>query len=213
MVIYYQKHLIYRFFRGRPRLLIVLDACRFDTLIENLHILNGFKLSVKKVLSAGSCTREWLKKTFTKPLDVVYITANPWVRLVFPDKSPFKEIVDLSARFWDEKLGTVRAEYVNLVALRYILRGENLIVHYLQPHPPLITKTWLLDGDSPPHAAGLKIYRMAARNKIAREEFRRVYTENLRYILRCAKMLIEAALKHGYRVVITSDHSELIGVY
>jgi hypothetical protein len=93
------------------------------------------------------------------------------------------------------------------------LRGENIIVHYLQPHPPFVVKTWLRDEDGPPHLAGSKIYEIAARSRNARREFKRSYIENLRYALRNAKKLAYVASRLGYRGVITSDHSELLGTY
>ena len=52
--------------------IIVLDACRYDALAQ---LIPG----TKKVLSAGSCTPEWFKNTFTEHYDYVYITANPHI--------------------------------------------------------------------------------------------------------------------------------------
>jgi len=208
-----QKELIYKHLSNSRSLLIVLDACRYDSFLENRHVLGGLRLRVFRTYSSGSCTRDWLLNTFTEPINAVYVAANPWVALLFKDSKVFKAIDDVSARFWDEKLGTVRAEHVNMVALKYLIKGENLIVHYLQPHPPFITKTWLRDNESPASLAGSKIYELAARSGKARREFKRAYTENLRYVLKYAKKLARVALNLGYNVVITSDHSELLGTY
>jgi len=166
-----------------------------------------------KVWGVASCTKDWLLKTFTEPLNVVYVTANPWVMLVHGETGKFKRIVDVSAMFWDDGLGTVRAEHVNFVASKYLLRGENVIVHYLQPHPPFVVNTWLRDAVSQPEVAGSKIYDLAARSEKARMEFRRAYVENLRYVLRNVKRLVETALRYKYQVVVTSDHSEILGEY
>jgi len=202
-----QKALIYRFLSGRRRLLIVLDACRYDCLQDSSDLLARFEVRMEKVLSAGGCTKDWLIRTFTKPLpDVIYVSANPWVIRLLANKGMFKRVIDVSSRFWDSRYDTVRAEHVNLVALRYLLRGENLIVHYLQPHLPFISNTWL-------RGRGRKIYKLVSSNAAARREFRRAYMKNLRYALRCATTLADAALKLGYRVVMTSDHAELLGVY
>ncbi len=217
-----QKYFIYKFLNSSKRLLIVLNACRYDALLDNIQILYPLKVRVTKVLSSGSCTKDWLLNTFTKPIDAVYVSANPlayhilrkggWKGRTF--LNPFKRVVDVSVRFWDEKLGTVKAEYVNLMAIRYLLKGENVIVHYIQPHPPFVARTWLKDiGTSLKELVKTPIYKLASVNKVARREFRRAYIENLRYVLRNAKKLIQAALRLGYRVVITSDHSELPGTY
>jgi len=208
-----QKELIYKHLSNSRSLLIVLDACRYDSFLENRHVLGGLRLKVIRTYSSGSCTRDWLLNTFTEPINAVYVTANPWVALLFKDSKVFKTIDDVTARFWDEKLGTVRAEHVNLAAIKHLIKGENLIVHYLQPHPPFITKTWLRDNESPARLAGSKIYEFAAKSRKARREFKRAYIENLRYVLRYAKRLTQTGLKLGYKVVITSDHSELLGTY
>ena len=208
-----QKKMIYDFLAGSKRLLIVLDACRFDALVENIDLLDGLKYTVSRVRSEGSCTSEWLLKTFTEPLDAVYVSANPWVPKLLGGSGVFGEIVDVSARYWDDGVGTVRAEYVNVVATRYLFKGKNVVVHYLQPHPPFVVDTWLRDGASPKHLTGSRIYELATRNGVARREFRRAYIENLRYVLRRAKSLVHVALRLGYLVAITSDHGELFGVY
>jgi len=208
-----QKQLIYKFLNGRKRLLIVLDACRYDSLLENKDVLHPIRSSIAKVYSSGSCTHDWLLNTFTKPINAVYVAANPWVKLLHGKTGMFRAIDDVSARFWDEKLGTVRAEHVNMVTLKHLIKGENLIVHYLQPHPPFITKIWLRDNESPASLAGSKIYELAAKSEEARREFKRAYIENLRYVLKYAKRLTQTALKLGYKVIITSDHSELLGTY
>ncbi|RLF21472.1 MAG: hypothetical protein DRN15_07865 [Thermoprotei archaeon] len=208
-----QRELIYDYFKERKRLLIILDACRPDFLLNYLGVLDEFEVSFERVISSGSNTNEWLTRTFTEPMDVVYVTANPWSRVVLRDKSVFKALVDVSARFWDKELGTVRAEYVNLMALRYLLRGENIMVHYMQPHAPFVCKTWLRGTYTGPIAAAKTIYRLASRSLRARREFIRAYAKNLVYVLKVAKKLIRSALRFNYRIVLTSDHSELMGVY
>ena len=181
---------------------------------DSIHILNDFKLEIRKVYSLGSCTTEWLLKTFTKPLNnVVYVSANPWVRLVFKNSKFFKLIDDVSSKFWDSKLGTVKPEYVNLTAIKYLIRGENVIVHYLQPHPPFIIKTWLRDNESTRYLAGSKIYEIASICREAGREFKRAYVENLKHVLKYVKKLVQTGLRLGYEIAITSDHSELMGVY
>ena len=222
MTVSSQREKIYKFFKDSRALLVVLDACRYDALLDSTHVLCPLKVRVSKVLSSGSCTIDWLLNTFTEPIDAVYVSANPlacyilrkgeWRGRKFP--APFKGVVDVSARFWDGNVGTVRAEYVNLAATRYLLEGENIIVHYIQPHPPFVVETWLRDtGVSLRVLVETPIYQLASTNKVARREFKRAYIENLRYVLGNAKKLIQAALRLGYRVAVTSDHSELLGVY
>ena len=207
-----QRDLIYGFFNGGRRLLIVLDACNYRAFMEKIDLLGNFAYRLTGVLSSACCTSKWLEKTFTEPINAVYVTANPWVPLLLRDKGIMKKIHDVSSRFWDERLGTVRAEHVNMIALKYMMKGENVIVHYLQPHPPFISNTWL-KGDDPPELAGRAIYEKAIRDGKARREFVKAYKDNLAYALKNARRLIQLALKLGYKVVLTSDHSELLGIY
>lgn len=208
-----QKPLIYRFFSQKGRkMLIILDACRLDFIEKNLYILRDFPIRLSKVLSSGSCTKEWLENTFTKPLpQVIYISANPWIHIV--PRNFFKKIIDLSINYWDKSIGTVRAENVNLVSLKYLLRGEDLIVHYLQPHAPFVCDDSLIDPQSKPTMAGYTIYKLASRYKEFRKKFIFSYDKNMEYVLKHVKKLVRAALRFRYNIVITADHSELLGVY
>ena len=58
--------------------LIILDACRYDFFKEEIEKrqIDGY---LKKVISRGSHTLNFLKENFTEDYynDIVYITANP----------------------------------------------------------------------------------------------------------------------------------------
>ncbi|KXB07236.1 hypothetical protein AKJ52_00715, partial [candidate division MSBL1 archaeon SCGC-AAA382C18] len=58
--------------------LIILDACRFDFFREVYkNYLDG---ELYKVISEGSQTSEWVRKTFRKEyFEAVYVSANPYV--------------------------------------------------------------------------------------------------------------------------------------
>lgn len=201
-----QKELIYKTLSYSRSLVIILDACRYDAFTNFIQYLKPLKVNVKKVRSSGSCTQEWLLNTFSDPIDAVYITANPMVLTVLGKKNIFKKIIDVSAKFWNKELNTVKAEYVNLVATKYIIQGERLIVHYIQPHAPFVTSNKWLRGKSG------TIYKHATYNPIVRYYFKKGYVDNLMYVLSNAKKLIIKAMKNNYRkIVITADHGELLG--
>ncbi len=194
-----QKELIYNLFRNNDKaLLIVLDACRFDILKDNLDTLSGFRLYYYPVNVSASCTEEWVLGTFTEPLlDVVYVTANAWVPYLLRNKNIFKSIIYVDR---------IRPEFTSVKVLKYILRDEKVIAHYVQPHPPFFTS----------ELAGVRsseVYRVVEVEKELWNVFRCAYTENLRYVLRAVKRIIETALSRGYRVALTSDHGELLGDY
>jgi len=200
-----QASLIYKFFlENEAALLIVLDAC-------NWHVLSSLKpdWNISVVLSRGSSTRDWLRRTFTKPLkDVVYISANPFTFLLKDVRKNFKRIVDLSLLTWDEKLNTVHPKSVNAFVKENITAGERkIIAHYLQPHAPFLIKTWLNRYSK--KLSSLEIYNLARRFENARKEFVRAYILNLIVVLRYAEELIGFARK-DMRVALTADHSEIL---
>jgi len=187
-----QAELIYRFLSGDGRLLIVLDALRLDVARE---LAAHYGLEVRAVESRGRWTDEWLLKTFTRPLrGVVYVTANPRVRIHFRP-GPFTAVVDLSRSAWSERLNTVPPWRVLQAARRLIEAGcRRLLVHFLQPHAPFLM-------DSRPVG------------ELTTEEYSYLYWANAAIALHYALRLAEKARLLGFKVAITSDHGELLGVY
>lgn len=131
--------------------LIILDACRYDYFEKTYN--KYLKGTLEKRISRGSCTAEWLDRTFTKKMDdVVYISANPFVngknaplnkttKDFFSKWNPtkyFKEIVDVWLYSWDDILGTVHPKDVNKSVRDNIKKGR-MIIHYVQPHEPYLT--------------------------------------------------------------------------
>jgi len=232
MVIESQRNLIYDFFRKNDSaLLVVLDACRPDTLSTLRPQWN-----VSVVRSEGSATREWLTKTFVVPLkDVVYISSNPFAYVVKNVREMFKRVVDLYMFCWDNRLHTVRPNAVNLFVKENMIAGERkMIAHYMQPHPPFLTNTWLNSyvqepeeakrrrsakepSEACPHKGlvALGVYKVARRSFQARKEFKRAYTKNLAEVLKYVESLtkdIRSTNKH-FQIALTSDHSEIFGIY
>ena len=211
MLVEKQKKLIYELFEHEKALLIILDACRYDIFKQNIEVLNPLKVEVKKVVSSGSCTSEWFKNTFDKPLDVIYISSNPMiVKAVnkYGRAGYFKKIVDVSSKFWDSRLFTVKPYHVNFMASLFISFNEKLIIHYSQPHAPFLNFNSFWLRGKPGH-----IYKRARINPIARYYFKKAYVENLRQVLEYVKRLVLKAINKGYkRIVISADHGELLGM-
>jgi hypothetical protein len=121
--------------------LIILDACRFD-FFENVYkdYLDG---ELRKVVSSGSGTLEWLEKTFPGQYDVTYFSANPYVNsrdISFGGLNPakhFSKIIDAWLTCWNEERGTVLPADLNKAVLNNLTDGR-IIVHYIQPHLPFI---------------------------------------------------------------------------
>lgn len=232
--------------------LIILDACRYDYFerIYKDYLPSG---SLKKVRSPASNTLEWCKKVFRERYeDVVYISTNPFINSVreirgFDAKEHFHKIVDVWNWGWDEKLGTVHPETVNLAARRAIdaIPGKRFIIHYLQPHGPYLSlgflgslvasrrfaygeggskfaKARFFFGKMGERILGQKVlWKLreliglppidpldAALRKVGERGLRKAYEENLRIVLDQVVQLLREI--YG-RVVITSDHGELLG--
>jgi len=141
--------------------IIILDACRFDYFKEHYQkYLPKGKLEAKQ--SHGSCTTEWLHKTFTKPMkDAFYISTNPFInnkKLSLKEltidcnknwraTTVFKKVIDVWLTHWDNALGVVHPSQVNKV-VKTILPRKRLIIHYIQPHEPYLAykalgKKWI----------------------------------------------------------------------
>jgi len=216
--------------------LIILDACRYDrfkTIFENEFEAklkeNGLIYRFKYFISLGSNTKEFLVMNFAgrKLDDVIYVTANPMVDLFFKKWDTFKiidyipgkvyKLVSVWKYAWNKKLGTVLPEDVAKYALKYYYKypDKRLIVHFVQPHAPYITKPEINiykglealaeKANNPKYKRkiGGALYRLS--KYISEEEFWKAYDENLKIVLGNALSL---ALIFKGKTVITADHGE-----
>jgi len=123
--------------------LIILDACRYDYFekVYREYIKEG---KLRKVLSSGSSTEEWLNKTFRNKIDVLYISGNPHInskgllKEKFDARKYFTEIIDAWKIAWDDKLDTVHPKDINSIVKENISKKQKIIIHYMQPHAPFI---------------------------------------------------------------------------
>ena len=128
--------------------LIILDACRYDY-FEKVYS-EYFQGNVKKVLSPGNWTLEWLNNIFSSYYkDIIYISANPYINskisvgkggLGYDARKHFYKIVDVWDFGWDESLTTTPPKEVNETFFKYFGKYKNYkyIIHYMQPHAPYI---------------------------------------------------------------------------
>lgn len=194
--------------------LIILDACRYDT-FEKVNDIEG---DLSYVYSNAPETSRFLKRTFEGKQyhDTVYISANPKVPSEIVDGT-FHAVVSVWEEEWDDDVSSVRpskvTEYAKKAAEKY--PNKRLIVHYLQPHMPLIgneghqfmRQNELCKGQS---RDWLKIswglrYGLL---DITDDELRKLYKENLTVALDSVAYLTDQL---AGKSVITSDHAELLG--
>jgi hypothetical protein len=130
------------------KVLIVLDACRYDYFEKNYK--RFFKGKLKKMESVAVDTMEWLAKSFKGEYkDTVYISATPFINSItesrnekyrFLASDKFFKVIDVWDTGWDEQIGVTRAEAVNSEYRRIKNKypDKKFILHYLQPHYPFV---------------------------------------------------------------------------
>ena len=224
--------------------LIVLDACRYDIFKHVIFdYLDGSLIPVK---SCGSWTLEWFINTWRDSYnDIIYVSANPLItKRTCSGKLAFYEIKEVHRRFWNNRILSVHPLMVNLyvksLLLKEKLRGEKYkrkIIHYLQPHLPYLSHTYILNRYrrllllySEKYYYSRKCENIRDLLKLPRSNdlfllilleycgderrmrtlLRKMYIDNLKIVL---KYVSDLVTKVEGNVIITSDHGELLGEY
>jgi hypothetical protein len=242
--------------------LIVLDACRFDS----MEALSGryIRGDLSKRISAGTSTPEWRDSNFPGCYpDVVYVSSNPYINSMRPVRGflgseHFGKVYDVWSTDWDSKKGTVLPGAVSDRAVDAIRAhtGSRFVIHYLQPHAPYLGLDeaalgfpepdvecgQILTGTSTGAEPAMKVALLKALTRICHKAgFFGIHpTWRLREMLHMApaspmdavrRSRGDAGLRAAYqanlgivlavvgellrylrgRIVITSDHGELLG--
>jgi len=191
--------------------LIVLDSCRYDFFKE----INSFDGQLLKLEITASSTIEWLKQNFPFRYPYVYISGNPFcnssLRVYgFLGSEHFKRVIDVWKFGWDEKLKTVRPQIVTASAIPYVA-SERVIIHYMQPHFPSIGKIRLPVGAWKPNPPDTYVEGLTHNYKeISNNLLKQAYAENLGIVLEEVERLL-SRIPVQRKVVVTSDHGELLG--
>ena len=143
--------------RSNPRLLIVLDACRFDYFIsEAASLIAQGRLT--EVWSPASCTADWLKTCFSGFYENVrVVSGTPFLNskgvtvLGYRATDHFRKrnIIDVWDWGWDEDLKTVPPSAVYEAFKERDDGKTKTIIWFMQPHGPWIGKTKLLVSEKP----------------------------------------------------------------
>lgn len=221
--------------------LLVLDACRYDVFAA----LNWIDGSLESRLSAGSSSPGWIDANFTGRThhDTVYVSGNAFTADIGDDV--FHAIYPVSPEPVAESAAVDAADVFDarLLADSYVIDPETvvetaleaherhptkrLIVHFLQPHVPLIGETGLeiyqqiaSQRDLSSVSRGGRGDRFGALNvqlyeiveddafDIDVDDLRRAYAETLEIVLPYADRLIREL---DGKAVISADHGELLG--
>jgi len=215
-------------------ILVVLDACRVDTLREVADEYD-FIDQVDTRWSVGSQSDEWMAKTFTSQWEdeisrTRYITGNGHSDMVFEKGAlpPSNNTTPLDFATWDlvamdsfyefdqvwkrNHDSTYRVVLPQSITDRAVVAGREgghsrMLLHYMQPHLPYIGKA-IAEGREP---TDLEIfgYQRLETGEASRGEVVDLYRETLRYVLDSVEVLLDNT--DAERVVITADHGEAFG--
>jgi hypothetical protein len=196
--------------------LILLDACRYDTYTD------VFGDNVSQRVSLGCKTPEFIENTFSEGdyTDTVYVTANPYFH-----KSEF---VELTGRLpsdvfhtvyhtyetsWNTRHNTVMPQGIlDEATSAYKLFGDKrVVVHMMQPHYPFIGVNMTNEGIRPDldhEKEGDSVWNLAEKGLVDRQKVVEAYKQNLG---RIKPKLEEFSSELDGCVVVTSDHGNLLG--
>jgi len=214
--------------------LIILDACRYDYFKKNYrNYLTGRLVGVR---SPASKTHRWLESCFVfeDRCNATVYSANPFINSkglhpinysTYNGKENFERIVDVWEKGYGNKIGTLGTppDLVRKTVEQDIKEGNNAsksIIWFAQPHAPWIGKTDLLEyideseligsENTPGYNSFSPAYfaRKVIDGTISKRELKKAYEDNLKLVLKEVAKLVHR-LKG--RIVITSDHGELLG--
>lgn len=214
--------------------LIVLDACRVDSLREVADEYD-FIEEVDSIWSVGSQSAEWIANTFKEEridevANTTYIASNGYSESVltnhdYPPRNntipadfsswsvvedrDFASIEKVWKEYHDEIYRVVLPKTITDHAIRAARERptDRLVVHYLQPHRPYIGAAYR-EGREPTELER-KGYELLETGDADRENVYRLYMETLRWVLDEVEELLHNM--DAEKVVITADHGEAFG--
>lgn len=190
-------------------ILIVLDACRYDT-------LNQYTSLAQPTESPASSTPEWIDTMDTHGIfdNTTIVTGNPQYKLNNPTTQ--NQLVGLWDSYWHRELNTALPEIHFETAHNYIYATDNpVVIHLVQPHWPYLVRA----GDHWIHALDTQGVRPVVESaQVAMEsgmfDMREVYAAYQASVQSIWTTVLERVGEYvtdGYSVVVTSDHGECFG--
>jgi hypothetical protein len=196
-------------------ILVVLDACRVDTLRE----VAGWP--VETAISPASCTPKWLTAVADcGTFDGTHIVAgNPQYAKV-DAKIGQKSLDRCWESHWEDSLQTTLPEPMLETVTDAVEDASNGVVAHLQPpHWPYVAKlgnSWSLAYSDlgPWKTDGEKVVSVQVameRGLIDINKARRAYKASVQSVWEVLCEYLSEWIHDGYRVIVTSDHGETFG--
>jgi hypothetical protein len=188
--------------------LIILDACRFDSFAA----ASPFDGELSKMESRGETTGRFIVENFKGRSyhDTLYICANAAVG----SKRHLVDVFKFSGVWRQDTFENFDRMYREGIPTKSVTDecwrllneypNKRLIAHFLPPHPPFVVK----DGEALKKGNKYRDFTAARQGEVDQESVRKVYNENMEYILNKITDFVEDL---DGKTVITSDHGELLG--
>lgn len=198
-------------------LLIVLDGCRLD-LVEEVADDFAFINDVGSMRSVDTMTREWMKKNFRDEYAeemacTAFICGNPHSDWLL-DSDDFLLLDEVWRYGWDDDLGTIppRPLTDRAISVGRSESPERMIIHYMQPHYPFLSRPGLdagIDVDRFGELPWDNVWDRLRKGEVDRSKVWKAYRDNLCRVLEDVDLLLQNV--DAERAVITSDHGNAMG--
>ena len=200
--------------------LFILDGCRYDLFEAIYESVIELKGTLEKKISKGSGSPEFLRENFQEDTfnDIVYVTANPFVKREL--KNPFFHTESVWLDGWDDDKETVLPSTMieRTQALLNQYPNKRYIIHFMQPHHPFIGENRIKDdsgfvgavakstGEEVPDVEF--VWEKLRRGKLTTDTVWKAYEDNLRFVLEEIQPFVNQL---DGKSVLTSDHGNAFG--
>lgn len=200
--------------------LLVLDSCRWD-------VFHDVSDAGRCVESPAGDTVSWIKRVgpILNERGVRYFSANPQAGRCVRKSCPAVEVRRAWTRLWaritSKRIPSVHPFALNgWVVAELIACKKPIVVHYIQPHfpaignPPLSISQWTGGWNEFGRACHRldNPYTAIEGGKTTVEQIQRAYRANVELVWDAARALVVNLRRFRKdRVVLTSDHAELLG--
>jgi hypothetical protein len=174
-----------------------------------------FLSDLNKIWSVGGHSREWLRETFISVADrrlenTAYVSANHYADTV--SDRPFASFENVNTLEYETNAPAAPAHVVTDRAVTRARDGgwNRLVVHYMQPHKPFLTRSGSRrDIEVETWSLGKNLYHAYFSGQVTKQDLHQGYVDNLRYVLEEVSLLLENV--DAPETVITADHGNALG--
>jgi hypothetical protein len=185
--------------------------------LREVEPVHEFVPEVGSVRSLDSTTQLWMRKNFAADhaatmAETVYVCGNPFSAVEL-DPNDFRALDEVWRDVWTDP-GTVPSEAVTDRAIRAARKHDprRLIVHYLQPHWPFLSRLEMVEGPGRRQFGAQDwrdVWGKLRDGDLERDEVWAGYRENLELALDKVAVLLRNV--DAETAVVTSDHGNALG--